>query len=176
MALKPTIYKLKVFLSDTDRNFYETLDLTIAKHPSETRERMMARVLAFCINAQEHLIFSEGLSTPNEPDIWAHGLDGQLLTWIDVGEPASARIKKACRNARQVKVYSFNNKSDTWWKLNHKDLSSLNADFYQIAWLELQALTELLERTMDISITINGFSAYITSDKGECEIHWNTLA
>ena len=97
MALKPTIYKLRISLSDINRNFYDALNLTIAQHPSETLERMMARILAFCINAQEHLEFTKGLSAVDEPDIWVKSLDDQITLWIDVGEPAVDRIKKASR-------------------------------------------------------------------------------
>jgi uncharacterized protein YaeQ len=78
MALKPTIYKFCISLSDIDRNYYDTLNLTVARHPSETPERMMARVLAFCLNADEVLTFTKGLSEPDVPDIWAHTLDGEL--------------------------------------------------------------------------------------------------
>ena len=78
MALKPTIFKFKISLSDLNRNHYDTLNLTVAQHPSETAERMMVRVLAFCINAQEHLVFTPGLSAVDEPDLWVHTLDGQL--------------------------------------------------------------------------------------------------
>ncbi len=87
MALKPTIYKMKITLSDLDRDYYDALSLTIARHPSETLERMMVRVLAFCINAQEGLAFTKGLCAVEEADIWARTLDDQISLWIDVGEP-----------------------------------------------------------------------------------------
>ena len=88
MAIKPTIYKLKIALSDLERNHYDTLNLTLALHPSETLERMMVRVLAYCINAQAHLSFTRGLSAIEEPDIWARTLDDQISLWIDLGEPS----------------------------------------------------------------------------------------
>ena len=83
MASNSKICKLKISLSDIDRNHYDSLNLTVAQHPSETTERMMVRVLVFCINAQEHLEFTKGLSAVDEPDIWARSLDDQLLLWID---------------------------------------------------------------------------------------------
>jgi len=101
MALKPTIYKLKITLADTDRDYYDTLTLTVAQHPSETLERMMARVLAFCLNAQEYLVFTKGLCAVEEPDIWARTLDDRLSLWIDVGEPTVDRIKKQADFRRQ---------------------------------------------------------------------------
>ena len=108
MALKPTIYKFGITLANIDENHYDTLNLTIARHPSESNERMMARVLAFCMNAQEGLSFTKGLSAVEEPDIWARTLDGRIALWIDMGEPTADRIKKAARLCPEVKVYSFN--------------------------------------------------------------------
>ena len=177
MALKPTIYKLKISLSDLNRNYYDTLNLTIAQHPSETIERMMVRVLVFCINAQEHLVFTKGLSSVEEPDIWARTLDDQISLWIDVGEPAVDRIKKATRVSSSVKVYSFNSKakSDVWWGQGQSKFKQLNASFYQFQWQNIQSLAALVQRTMDFSVTITGDSAYIATELGECEVPWITL-
>ena len=121
MAIKPTIYKFRIALSDLDNNNYDTLNLTLAQHPSETLERMMTRVLAFCMNTQEHLSFTKGLSDIDQPDIWARTLDDQIFLWIDVGEPSFDRIKKSTRLARNVKVYCFNSKADVWWKQSQKN-------------------------------------------------------
>lgn len=171
MALKPTIYKFKIALSDLNRDHYEQLNLTVAQHPSETLERMMVRVLAFCFNAQEHLSFTKGLSSVDEPDIWLIGLDGQLNQWIDVGEPAFERIKKASRLAKSVKVYSFNSKSDTWWQQNQKQFSSVKVGVFQFPWLAVQTMASLVQRTTDMSVTITGDSAYIAAQAGEVEVH-----
>ncbi len=92
MALKPTIYKMKLALTDLDREVYENLSLTVACHPSETLERMMVRVLAYCLNACEGLELCKGLSDTEEADLWAHSLDGSLALWIDVGEPTIERL------------------------------------------------------------------------------------
>lgn len=175
MALKPTIFKFKIALSDLDRNYYDNLNLTIAQHPSETMERMMARVLAFCINSQEHLIFTPGLSATDEPDIWAHTLDGQISLWVDVGEPAVDRIKKATRISKTVKVYSFNTKSDAWWNQWKSRFCQLDVSVFRFEWGGIQALAALVERTMDVSITLSGDFAYIATQTGECEVSWVTL-
>ncbi|MFT5675843.1 MAG: hypothetical protein ACI808_001775 [Paraglaciecola sp.] len=175
MALKPTIYKFKISLSDLNRDYYDQLNLTVAQHPSETNERMMTRVLAYCINAQEHLSFTKGLSAIEEPDIWARGLDDQLLLWIDVGEPAFDRIKKATRIAKQTRVYTFNAKSDMWWRQSQGQLQNLDASVFQFQWAQIQALAGLLERTVDMSITITGDSAYVAAGLGEVEVSWETL-
>ena len=175
MALKPTIYKLKVALSDLDREKFETLNLTLARHPSETLERMMVRVMAFCFNAQDQLVFCKGLSDTTEPDIWLHSLDGKLELWIDVGEPVVERIKKATRVATAVKIYCFNSKASTWWDINQNDLAELSASIFQFQWPEIQALAEKVERTMDISITITDNSAYVATQQGECEVSLQQL-
>ena len=175
MAIKPTIYKLRISLSDLNRNYYDSLNLTLAQHPSETIERMMARVLAYCINAQEYLSFTKGLSEVDEPDLWVRSLDDQILLWIDIGEPAVDRIKKVRHTAKAVKVYSFNTKSDVWWSQVQNKMKMLPVSVYKFEWEEIHSLAELVERTMDISVSITGDSAYVATEKGECEVSWEAL-
>jgi uncharacterized protein YaeQ len=175
MALKPKIYKLRISLSDVDRDYYDALNLTVAQHPSETLERMMVRVLAFCINAQEQLAFTKGLCAVDEPDIWVRTLDDQLALWIDVGEPAVDRIKKATRLSPAVKVYSFNSKSDVWWDQGREKFNELTVSVFRFQWESIQALAALVRRTMDLSITITGDSAYVAAESGECEVSWVPL-
>lgn len=170
MALKPTIYKLKIDLSDLDREVYESLNLTIARHPSETLERMVVRVLAFCFNSQNRLTFCKGLSDTDEPDLWQHSLDGSLELWIEVGEPDLERIKKATRLAPSVKVYTFNSKASTWWELNRNALAKLSASVYQFQWQQIQALANMIERTMEVSVTLSEQAAYIAAEQGETEV------
>jgi len=176
MASNSKICKLTISLSDIDRNHYDTLNLTVAQHPSETVERMMVRILVFCINAQERLEFTKGLSAVDEPDIWARSLDDQLMLWIDVGEPSIDRIKKASRIAKEVKVYSFNRKSKPWWDTGREKFTQLNASFYRFEWESIQALAKLQQRTMQLSVTISGDSAYVATELGECEVGWVALA
>lgn len=171
MATKPTIYKLTLAVSDLNRDYYDTVNLTVALHPSETLERMMVRVVAYCLNAQEQMAFGKGISAAEEPDIWLKSLDDQTLLWIDVGEPAPERIKKASRLAAEVKVYSFNNKSTTWWEQNKSKLSIFpNVRCYQFDWLQIQALATLVERTMDWSLSISGDTLYIAAGTQGCEV------
>ena len=107
MALKPTIYKAQIELADSDRNCYEALSLTMAKHPSETLERMMVRLLAYCLNCARGLEFTKGIATADEPDLWTHSDSGEIEQWIEVGHPEELRLRKACGRARQVSVYAF---------------------------------------------------------------------
>lgn len=175
MALKPTIYKLRIALSDLERNYYDTLNLTVALHPSETSQRMMARVMAYCLNANEGLSFTKGLSEVDEPDIWLKSLDDEIELWIELGEPALDRIKKATRLAERVRVYSFNSKANTWWSQGRSKLSMLEAEYFKFNTEQIEQLTALLQRTMDISITITGDSAYVATADGEVEVTWFEL-
>ena len=175
MALKPTIYKFRIALSDIDRNHYDQLELTVAMHPSETVERMMARVLVYCLNAQERLIFSTGLSAPELPDLFVKTLDDQMELWIDIGEPSAERVKKATHSCKQVKIYSFNSKSDAWWAKEQKKLNKLNADIVKLEWSEIQQLSENVQRTMDIALTISDARAYIAMEHAQTEIGWTHL-
>jgi uncharacterized protein YaeQ len=175
VALKPTIYKSKVTLADIDRNHYDNLNLTIAQHPSETLERMMARILAFCMNAEENLSFTKGLSSVKEPDIWSHTLDDRISLWIDIGEPNFERIKKATRLSSTVKVYSFNLKSDSWWAKEQAKFNNLEISVFQFDWQSIVTLAKLVKRTMDISITISDGIVYVSAEKGECEVTWVSL-
>lgn len=175
MALKPTIYKLKITLADTDRDYYDTLNLTVAQHPSETVERMMARVLAFCLNAQEYLLFTKGLCAVEEPDLWVHTLDDRLSLWIDVGEPTVERVRKATRLSPAVKVYSFNSKSETWWVQGRTKFNELPVSVFQFPWASIQALAALVKRTMNLSVTITGDTAYVAAEDAQCEVSWLSL-
>lgn len=175
MALKPTIYKFGLSLTDLDRDHYDTLNLTVALHPSETVERMMVRVLAFCINAEERLSFAKSLSDTEEPDLWLKTLDDQVQLWIDVGEPSFDRMKKSARIAKRVKVYSFNTKSDMWWQSVSNSLRNLPIDVYQIPWEAIAKLATIVDRGTEASVTITQASAYIATANGECEVGWTQL-
>jgi len=175
MALGATIYKLKIALSDLNRQHYQTLGLTVAQHPSETLERMMARVLVYCLNSEENLAFGKGLSSDEEPDIWLRTLDGRTAVWIEVGEPNFERVKKATHVAEVVKVYSFNTRADVWWTQGASKFSQLDAEFFQFDWTDVQALAKLVQRNMDLSVTISDGSAFVADQKSGFEVHWKTL-
>lgn len=175
MALKPTIYKAKISLANIELNHYDTLALTLAQHPSETLERMMARVLAFCMNAEKSLSLTKGLSSVEEPDIWECTLDNRISLWIDIGEPSFDRIKKATRISQAVKVYSFNLKSESWWAKEQKKFKDLKVSVFQFQWQGIQALAGLVKRTMDLSVTASDGIIYVSSENGSCEVPWTLL-
>ncbi len=175
MAIKPTIYKFRIALTDMNRDYYDSVNLTIAKHPSENEQRMMARVLAYCLNAQPDLAMTKGLSTIEEPDIWLKTLDDQIKLWIDIGEPDPERVKKSTRLAEKVAVYSFNTKSSVWWTQNASKLNLLEASVFQFDYSEIEAVAKLVERTMDMSVMLTGNSAYVSIGDNNCEVTWQTL-
>ena len=162
MALKPTIYKARIELADSDRGCFETLNLTLAQHPSETRERMAARLLAYCLNSARGLAFTRGLSTAEEPDLWEHSDSGEITHWIEVGQPEEPRLRKACGRARRVSVYAFGGSADTWWKLNGESIGALpRLQVWQFDREEIAAVAALLARTVDLSVSIVGGTLYI---------------
>jgi uncharacterized protein YaeQ len=166
VALKPTIYKAQVELADSDRNHFDSLALTLALHPSETLERMAARLLAYCLHAQRGLEFTRGISTADEPDLWQHSDSGEVEHWIEVGQPEEPRLRKACGRARRVSVYTFGKSSDTWWKLNGEAISALpRLDVWQLAWPDVEAVARLLKRTTQLNVSIVGGVIYL--DNGE---------
>src|SRR3954471_17065033 len=116
MALKATIYKAELQIADMDRNYYQTHLLTLARHPSETDERMMIRLLAFAIHADESLTFTKGLFDTDEPDLWQKDLTGAIQLWIEVGQPDEKRLMKACGRAEKVVVYCYSATSHIWYK------------------------------------------------------------
>ncbi|WP_162048325.1 YaeQ family protein [Vibrio taketomensis] len=175
MALKPTIYKFRIALSDTNRDYYDSLSCTIALHPSETTTRMMARVMALCLNAEPELVFTKGLSTIEEPDLWHKALDGTIEHWIEVGEPAVDRVKKATRLAKKVQIYAFNSKSDVWWNQSKSKLALLNANIHKFDDQGIEALGANVQRGMDLSVMIAGNTLFVDSSEGSHEIHWETL-
>ena len=166
MALKPTIYKAQVELADSDRNCFDSLSLTIAQHPSETVERMAARLLAYCLNASRGVEFTRGLSTTEEPDIWRHSDSGELDLWIEIGQPEEPRLRKACGKAGAVKVYAFGKSANTWWQLNGEVISALpRLEVWQFGWEETQALAGLMDRTMQWNVSVVGGVVYVDNGK-----------
>ena len=175
MALKPTIYKFKVSLTDLDREVYDSLNLTLACHPSETHERMMVRVMAYCLNTRPGLEFCKGLSDTEEADLWAHGLDGALSLWIDVGEPTIERLKKVSRLAPDVRLYCFNTKAPTWWELSHAEIAKLPLSVYRLDWQGISTLASYVERTMDFAVTVSEGSLFVSTAKGDCALELTRL-
>lgn len=164
MAEKATIYKANIQLADMDRNYYGDFNLTIALHPSETIERMLVRILAFCCCAAENLSFTRGLSSVDEPDLWLKHDDGRILLWIEVGQPAPDRLKKASGQALAVRVFAYGRGLDIWWKTNAAAIGSLSKvtiDYF--AADELLAASACIEKTMSLSVSITEGMVYLST-------------
>jgi uncharacterized protein YaeQ len=166
MALKATIFKAELQIADMDRNYYHDHALTIAQHPSETDERMMVRLLAFALHADDALAFGKGLSTDDEPDLWQKDLTGAIETWIDVGLPDEKRVRKACGRARQVFVYSYGGRvAEMWWNQSSDKLDRIkNLSVINLSPETSQALAKLAQRNMQLQCTIQEGQVWL-SDK-----------
>lgn len=155
MALKATIFKASLQVSDIDRNYYGEHPLTLARHPSETDERMMMRVLAFALNAHEHLQFGKGLSDQDEPDLWQKDLTGSIVQWIDVGQPDEKRLVRACGKADRVTVYAYGRGAEMWWQANAARLArARNLAVWRVPGDESLALAKLADRSMRLQCTV----------------------
>jgi len=171
MALKPTIFRVQVALADSDRGCFETLSLTLAQHPSETRERLLVRLLVFCLNQAPGLSFTRGLSSGDEPDIWRHGDSGELEQWLEVGQPEEARLRKACGRARQVGVYAFGAGATTWWQQQGPAICRLpRLAVWQFDWREVTAAAAGLQRTARLSLSVVGGVLYLDNGDAACSL------
>lgn len=164
MAIKATIFKAELQIADMDRNYYQDHALTIARHPSEKDERMMARLFSFALHAHEDLEFTRGLSTEDEPDLWQKNLTNEIELWIDLGQPDEKRIRKACGRAKQVHVYTYNKRSATvWWEQISSKLERFNnLSVHNLADDPVKALAKLSQRNMQIQCTIQDGSYWLT--------------
>lgn len=179
MALKATIYKASLQIADMDRGLYADHLLTLAMHPSETEERLMVRLLAFALQvpADDHggaLVNAKGLSDADEPALWQHDLTGQLLHWIDLGQPDERRLSKACgkvgRGGR-VSVYSFSSSTGVWWAGLKDKLSRLQAlSVWQVPADQSQALARLAQRSMQLQITVQDGTVWVGDGKTSVEV------
>ena len=171
MAIKATVFKATLQIANMDRHYYADHALTLARHPSETDERMMVRLLAFALYADDALIFGKGMSSGDEPDLWHKDLTGAIERWIEVGLPDERAIRKASGRANQVVVISYGRAADIWWNENRDKLQRLN----NLIVLKLPsettlALAALASRTMQLQCTIQEGHIMMTSDAGMIEI------
>ncbi|MGF6596366.1 uncharacterized protein YaeQ [Paraburkholderia sp. GAS448] len=178
MALKSTIYKAELQIANMDRHYYADHQLTIARHPSETDERMMVRVAAFALFAHERLEFCKGLSDTDEPDLWQKDLTGAIETWIDVGQPDERRIAKASGRANEVIVIAYAGRtSDIWWQGVRSKVERLrNVTVWSLGEGVAEALGGLAERTMRLQCTVQDGAAWLGSTEADpVPIEWTVL-
>jgi len=180
MALKSTIYKVNLSIADIDHGFYEDQALTLARHPSETDERMMIRLLALAINAYKlqavchgdgKLAFGAGLSDPDDPDVSLRDFTGRTRVWMEVGQPEDKPIMKACQKSDEVLLYCFNHAAEVWWKGIENKLTRLDKlQVWRVPTEASQELAQLAERSMQMQATVQENAVTFSSDKGSVHI------
>lgn len=155
MALKATIYKAHIELADMDRNYYDSLQLTLAQHPSETAQRLMVRLMCYVLNAHPDLDFGKGLSDEDEAALWQINYSDEIALWIELGQIDEKRIKKACNKAAQVKLYCYGSSVETWWSQTQHALNKYDKlSVQQFAQHTTDALVKLLAKSMHFQCSI----------------------
>ena len=172
MAIKATIFKADLQIADMERNYYHDHTLTLARHPSETDERMMVRLLAFALHAHEYLEFGQGMTADDEADLWRKDLTGAIELWIDVGLPDEKLIRKACGRSAQVVVYTYGGRvAEMWFAQNSSQFDRLkNLTVINLPIESTRALAKLAQRTMQLQCTIQEGHIMMTSNAGMIEI------
>ncbi|MCE3263630.1 MAG: hypothetical protein K0R43_2709 [Pseudoduganella sp.] len=171
MALKSTIYKAELSIADMDRNYYGTHTLTLARHPSETDERLMIRLVAFAIHADEALVNAKGISDTEEPDLWQMDLTGAIQLWIEVGQPDERRLLKAAGRSEKVMVYCYSSAAHVWWKqLAGKIDRAKNVSVVKIDSDASAQLEKMAQRSMQLQCTIQDGQIWLNDGETTVEI------
>lgn len=165
MAQPSTIYRASIQLSDIDRGLYESLQITVARHPSETEERLLARILAYALCYEPDLSFTKGVGAGDEPDLWIKGPDGRVKCWIEVGLPDADRLIKASRHSEKVVLCAFGSSRSIWEKQHLPKLAGIsNLTVISLDQTLLGRLSERLQRSISWSLTVTEGSLYLTID------------
>ena len=163
MALPSTIHTFEIDLSDTDRGVYDSLSLKVARHPSETEDHLVARVLAWCLELREGLTFSRGLAEPDEPALSVRDLTGATLAWIEIGVPDAARLHRASKASPRVVVYTHKEPRHLLRQLAGERIHRAEAlELYALDRALLAGLTERLERRMAFALSIADRHLFVT--------------
>ncbi|HTH49620.1 MAG TPA: YaeQ family protein [Candidatus Limnocylindria bacterium] len=176
MALKATIYKARIQLSDLDRNVYGDQAVTIARHPSETDERLLVRLLAFALEAppgqdEPALELAKDMWEPDEPSLWQKDATGRISHWIDVGQPDEKRLLRTSARVDRLTVYSFASSTPIWWRDLAPRLTRLrNLTVWQIPAEQSQALAAVAQRTMDLQLTVQDGSIWVDDGTHSVEV------
>lgn len=174
MAIKATIYKASVELSDLDRQIYRSDDTVIARHPSETDERLMIRLLAFALNltdddANGPLEFAKDMWDADEPALWQKDLTGKMVHWIDVGQPDEKRILRVSARSQKMSIYSYG--PQNWWPgIANKIGRAQNTTIWQIDAAQSQDLASFAQRTMQLQVTVQDGAVYVSNETRSVEV------
>jgi uncharacterized protein YaeQ len=180
MALKSTIFKANLQIADIDHGYYADHALTLARHPSETDERMMVRLVALALNAYKLqselggdgvLAFGAGLSNPDDPDLSLRDYTGRTRLWVEVGQPEDKPLIKACGKSDQVLLYAFSSSADVWWRTMEAKLARpQNLQVWRVPTDASQALAALAERSMQLQATVQEGNLTLSSEKGSVDV------
>lgn len=164
MAIKATVFKANLQIADMERHYYQDHALTLARHPSETDERMMVRLLAFSLHAHEYLEFGQGMTNDDEADLWQKDLTGAIKLWVDVGLPDEKLIRKACGRAEQVVVYCYGGRvADMWFAKDSAQFNrQQNLTIVNLPPESTRELAKLAQRTMDLQCTIQDGQVWLS--------------
>ena len=176
MALKSTVYKAQLQLADMDRALYADHALTLALHPSETEERLLVRLLAFALlvphdTERGALQFARGLSDTDEPDLWQHDLTGQLVQWVEVGQPDERRLARACGRAERVSIFAYGSAVPIWWGgIENKVARLSNLAVWQVPAEQARALAALARRSMAWQVTVQDGTVWVGDEQHAVEL------
>ena len=177
MAIKATIYKAALQIADMDRGLYADHALTLALQPSETAERLKMRIMAFALQvpADDHhgaLLSARGLAEADDPDLWQHDLTGQLMHWVEVGQPDERRMAKASGRARRVSIYAYGTSAPVWWAgLQGKVARLSNLAVWQWPADQSQALAAMAQRSMQLQVTVQDGQLWVGDGRQSVELH-----
>lgn len=175
MALKATIFKADLNISDMDRGYYASHNLTIARHPSETDERMMLRVLAFAAHATDTLAFGRGISDEDDASLWQKSLIDEIEVWIDLGLPDEKRIRKMSQRGEQAWIYAYGSgkTAEMWFETNRATIQRFeNLHVVMVSAETMTALAGMAERTMQLQCTIQDGEVWLSDDKVNVQVNW----
>lgn len=175
MALTATVYKATLQVSDLDRHVYDQFELVLARHPSETEQRMMLRLVAYALHADHQLQFTKGLCADDEPEIWQKDATGLCQLWIELGTPDPKRLKKACSRADTVFLYTYGDRSvPIWWQQNQAELDKLIRQgklvVRQVADEELAAVSRLAARNMTLNAMVEDGQLWLSDEAQSVQI------
>ncbi len=180
MAIKSTIFKANLSIADIDHSHYADLSMVLARHPSETDERMMVRLVAMALQAHQlqtlcngdgNMAFGAGLSDPNDPDVWLRDYTETTKLWIEVGAPEEKPILKACQKSEITMVYAFNHAAEVWWKpLENKVNRCKNLQVWRVPTQQSQNLVQLAGRSMQLQATIQEGNLMLSDNKTTIDI------
>lgn len=177
MAIKATVFKANLQIADMERHYYQDHSLTLARHPSETDERMMVRLLAFALHAHEYLEFGQGMTDDEEADIWRRDLTGAIELWIDVGIPDEKLIRKACGRANEVMVYAYGGRAAEMWFTQNKTQfeRQKNLTVINVSLESTTELAKLAQRTMNLQCTIQDGQVWMSDGEASVTIELEVL-